>query len=216
MSPRAADPAVRAALLDTAARLIADEGPSAVTLRRLTREVGTSTMAVYTHFGSMDDLRSEVRREGFARLRAHLGAVERTRDPVADLCVLGWAYYTSATGEPNLYRAMFSEASGDPGGVTSGLDTFEALVAAVARCVEAGRFPRAPSDGADELAVELWALNHGLVSLQLARLLAPAEAVMHLGRVARSLFVAWGDDPEAVTRSMDRAGRWIEDFRPGP
>ena len=72
MSPKRADGAVRTAFIETAAQLIATEGSSGLTLRRVADQVGTSTMAVYTHFGGMDELRQEVRREGFGRLAEHL------------------------------------------------------------------------------------------------------------------------------------------------
>src|SRR5688572_29989951 len=111
--PKAADPAVRVALLESAARIIAEEGPSRLTLRRLANEVGASTMVVYTHFGSMPEVRREVRREGFARLGAQLAAVEVTGDPVADYFVLGWAYFRNGTQDPNLYRAMFLDGPVD-------------------------------------------------------------------------------------------------------
>ena len=78
MSPKRADGAVRTAFIETAAQLIATEGSSGLTLRRVADQVGTSTMAVYTHFGGMNELRLEVRREGFARLAAHLAQVEQT------------------------------------------------------------------------------------------------------------------------------------------
>ena len=120
MSPKTADPAVRTALLEGAARLIATEGSAGLTLRRLADDVGTSTMAVYTHFGGMQNLRQEVRREGFARLRAHLEAVHPTGDPVADLGRLGWAYHDNALENPNLYRAMFMDHPEPAGPTASG------------------------------------------------------------------------------------------------
>ena len=61
---------LRPALIEAAARLIATEGADGLTLRRVADEVGTSTMAVYTCFGGMPELRRAVRREGFARLAA--------------------------------------------------------------------------------------------------------------------------------------------------
>ena len=61
---------LRPALIEAAARLIATEGASGLTLRRVADAVGTSTMAIYTHFGGMPELRRAVRREGFARLAA--------------------------------------------------------------------------------------------------------------------------------------------------
>lgn len=205
MSPKPADPRVRAALIDTAAAIVATEGRAGLTLRRLAAEVGTSTMAVYTHFGSMDELRREVRREGFARLRAHLGAVRETRDPMADLTLLGAAYYLAATSAPNLYRSMFLDGPVDDADLGTGIDTFMYLVKGLARCVEAGRLPQAGAVDPAELAVEVWALTHGLVSLQLAQLLPPAQALDHVQSGARSLFLAWGDEPKRLKRSHDKA-----------
>src|SRR5438045_8769349 len=77
----------RRALIEAAARLIATEGAAALTLRRVADEVGTSTMAIYTHFGGMSELRRAVRQEGFARLAARAARVRETDDPVADLAL---------------------------------------------------------------------------------------------------------------------------------
>lgn len=210
VSPRPADPAVRAALIDTAARIVATEGRTALTLRRLAREVETSTMAVYTHFGSMEELRREVRREGFARLLALLDRVEKTRDPVADLIVLGAAYYRSAVSAPNLYRAMFLDGPVDEEDAGTGLDTFMYLVEGVGRCQGAGRLPRVEGTDPAELAVELWALDHGLVSLHLAGMLPEEQALAGLRSAGRSLFLAWGDDPAPLLRSAKRSALRID------
>lgn len=211
MSPKPADPSVRAALIETAAQIVATEGRAALTLRRLAKDVGTSTMAIYTHFGSMEDLWREVRREGFARLGSRLGSVNETKDPMADLTLLGAAYYLSATASPNLYRAMFLDGPVDEADLGTGLETFMYLVKGVTRCLENGRFPNANNTDAPALAVEIWGLTHGLVSLQLANLLPPEEAVEHIESGARSLFIAWGDDSAKLRASATRArGRMNE------
>lgn len=212
MSPKPADPSVRSLLIDEAARIVAAEGRAALTLRRLAVEVGTSTMAVYTHFGSMEELRREVRREGFARLRSGLGAVRDSRDPMADLTLLGAAYYLSATDSPNLYRAMFFDGPADEADLDTGLDTFMYLVRGIARCLEHGRFPEAASADPAELAVELWALTHGFVSLQLANLLPADQTAEHMRSGARSLFIAWGDDPSRLRTSYARAQRRLSEL----
>lgn len=200
--PKTADPAVRTALIEHAARITAEEGRDALTLRRVAASVGVSTMAVYTHFGSMEELRRAVRQEGFARLATHLDAVDRTGDPVADLLALGWAYHVNGTVNPNLYRAMFMDglARGKAeDGI--GLDTFDRLVEGVRRCIESGRF-----DAADPvaLATQLWATSHGVVSLQLAGLLPAEQAVECLRATCRNLLRAFGDSPAAVGRSLTR------------
>jgi AcrR family transcriptional regulator len=202
MSPRAADPGVRMALLETAAGIIATEGLGKLTLRRLAHEVGTSTMAIYTHFGGMTELRREIRREGFARLGAREAAMATTGDPVADVWALGMAYYGNAVENPNLYQAMFMDGPVDEADADAGLETFGQLVTAVQRCIDAGRFDPADPVG---LATQLWALVHGLVTLQLARLLPPDRALSCLAAGARNLMTAFGDDARAVGSSIARA-----------
>ncbi|MDT3396865.1 TetR/AcrR family transcriptional regulator [Streptomyces sp. B1866] len=101
------EPPVRERLIAAAVDLLAAEGPEAVQARKLTAEVGTSTMAVYTHFGGMPGLVDAVAREGFVRLGRALAAVERTDSPLADLMALGLAYRDQARAHPELYRVMF-------------------------------------------------------------------------------------------------------------
>jgi AcrR family transcriptional regulator len=230
---RVADPAVRAALIETAAQILATEGSSRLTLRHLAQQVGTSTMAIYTHFGGMDQLRLEVCAEGFRRLAAHLAAVERTDDPVADLIALGAAYTANARENPHLSRAMFldrlpiatpvdvglgaahdrvghtdafDEATTNAAGtdlVDESLATFEVLVEATERCVAAGRFTD-PSDPRT-LAAQLWGATHGLVALELAGLIDPAQAPALLAANGRHLAIAFGDSPEGFDASATAA-----------
>jgi AcrR family transcriptional regulator len=202
MSPRPADPGVRMALLETAARIIATEGLGKLTLRRLAHDVGTSTMAIYTHFGGMTELRREIRREGFARLGARQAAVATTGDPIADLCALRTAYYRNAVENPNLYQAMFMDGPVDAEDAGVGLDTFGQLVTTVQRGIDAGRLHPADPVG---LATQLWALVHGLVTLELARLLPRDQVLDSLDAGARNLITAFGDDPRAFGRSLARA-----------
>jgi AcrR family transcriptional regulator len=201
MSPKAPDPRVRTALIDEAAKLLIEHGPDALTTRRLAAAVGTSTMAVYTYFRGMHDLRWAVAREGFDRLARYLEAIERTDDTVADLGALGGAYCRNAVVNPHLYRFMFLERP--PGEkVEVGIETFERLVDGVARAIEAGRF----KDGDPwELATQLWAATHGIITLHLSGLLTLEDAMRTLEDIALNLFVAFGDEREAASESMKKA-----------
>lgn len=205
MARERADYDVRSALIEAAAELIATSGPSALTLRAVADAVGTSTMAVYTHFGGMPQLRRAVRGEGLARLAAHLAAVPQTDDPVADLIMLARAYYENAIANPHLYQAIYMEQPFDSADTPWGEEgSFDAVVTGVARCIAAGRF--APSDPR-QLATELWALEHGLISLQLTQLLSASHAVACLQDAGLKLFAAYGDAPEASARSVGAVGR---------
>jgi AcrR family transcriptional regulator len=202
VSPKAVDPAVRRSLVETAARLLAQDGPRALTTRRLASELGTSTAVVYTHFGSMDGLRAAVREEGFTRLTGFFDTVPKSRDPVADLSSLGWAYCFNGVVNHHLYRAVFLEASIEAGDDVVGRAAVQQAVDTVARCIEAGRFDRADPES---LAIQLWAAAHGMVTAVLAHLLTIEEMAEHFGAMGQALFVGFGDDPKRARRSLRRA-----------
>src|SRR5215211_5008997 len=145
MSPRIGNLATRAALVEAAARLLAAQGPAALTARRLAAEVGTSTMAIYTYFGSMPDLVRGVVREGFDRLARRLAEAPTTDDPVADLAHQSRAYRSNALAEPHLYAVMLGGSTVAGFALTDedrriGLDTFRVARDTAGRCIETGRF----------------------------------------------------------------------------
>lgn len=87
---------MRRRLTEAAARLAAAGGAGALSTRRVATEAGTSTMAVYTHFGSMEALVQAVVSEGFDRLEQRFLAVEPSDDPVRDVARLTAAYVDHA------------------------------------------------------------------------------------------------------------------------
>ena len=170
-----------------------------VTLRALVESVGTSTMAVYTHFGGMPGLWSAVRQEGFTRLVDRLATVEVTADPVRDLMALGAAYVGNAMANPYLYRAMFDTAAEleNPEAAAAGL---QSLVACAERARQAGRF----DDAIDPtgVATQQWVAGHGLVMLVLTGVLRAAAIEPLATSTSCALFVAAGDEPEICRRSV--------------
>ncbi|WP_433237150.1 TetR/AcrR family transcriptional regulator [Streptosporangium sp. CA-135522] len=159
---------LRRELIDAAGRLLAAEGPLALSTRCIAQQAGVSTSAVYNLFGDKAGLVREMFLAGFERLAEAFAAVPRTGDPVADLLALGHAYRASALANPHLYELMFGRPVPEfqPDAETGALiqPSFDALVAAVVRCVEKGAF--APAEPYD-LAVRLNGLAHGLCSLEL-------------------------------------------------
>ena len=200
MAPKALDPDIRGALIDAAARLLVDEGPAALTTRRLATEVGTSTMAVYTYFKGMEELKRELRREGFARLAALQDEVLDTGDVVANVVGQGVAYFINALANSHLYRFMFMEPIGEDE-EEIGIETFETVVASVARAVEAGRFEGDP----ERLATQFWASSHGVISLYLAGCLTLEEAIEASRDIGVTLLVAFGEDRASAQRIVQEA-----------
>jgi AcrR family transcriptional regulator len=180
---------LRRDLIDAGGRLLAAEGPSALSTRRVAQETGTSTTAVYSLFGDKAGLVREMFLEGFERLTAAFAAVPRTDDAVADLLALGDAYRANARENPHLYELMFGRPVPEfrPDAEAGRLiqPTFDALVAACRRCVDEGVFvPLPPYD----IAVQLNALAHGLASLELRGALGGREeAEAHWRRALATL-----------------------------
>lgn len=195
--PRTADPGVRTALVERAAELLAHR--EVVTLRAIVDSVGTSTMAVYTHFGGMAGLWRAVRQEGFTRLTKQLDLVQISPDPVADLMAFGAAYTRNALANPYLYRTMFDAAVDleNPEAADAG---FQRLVAAAERARTSGRF----AADCDPLAVatQLWAAGHGLVMLVITGVLPNEVVEPNATGTAAALFVAAGDEPQRCRRSV--------------
>jgi len=201
-------------LVETAARLLAEEGPAALTSRRLAAEVGSSTMAVFSRFQSMAEIRWAVREEGFARLDTRLDALPASDDPVADLVAAGAVFFASGVENPHLYRAMFLDRP--PEDDDLGAATFERLVALIRRCVAAGRFPAARESLVPVWAAQLWSMRHGLVTMTVAELLPGEQAVFVLDDMTFRLLVGYGDDPARATRSIEHGSRVAAAARTSP
>lgn len=205
MSPRRSDPGKRPALIDVAARLLAEEGPQSLSTRRIAAETGSSTMAVYTHFGGMSGLVREIVHEGFQRLQGFLTKVRETSDPVADIALYGRAYRHASRANAHLYAVMFGGASLAGFSLSEedrqhGRYTMISVVNCAARCVKDGRFTDA--DPA-LIANQMWIATHGLVTLELGDyLIDPYDADRCFEAQLVALLIGAGDTAEAAARSV--------------
>ena len=155
------------ALLAAAHRLLATEGPDALTVRRIATEAGMSTMNVYSRFGGKDGVIDELYLYGFRQLFHAIDAVPRTDDAVADLLGVALAYRRFATAFPMYYEIMFRGANPSQQSIDTALGGLGNLVERVERGASSGDL-RLP-EGLDALGATawLWGTCHGLVSLEL-------------------------------------------------
>lgn len=205
MAERRTDPTVRVRLLEGAARLLAEEGPSALTLRRVATEADTSTMGVYTHFGSMADLADAVVTEGFARLAARLAEVPRTDNAITDLAGLARAYLVNARQNPHLYAVMFGTASlgmyrpQTADKLKRGRYTFEKIVEACGHAVKQRRLRPA-----DPLAIanQLWTAIHGYVMADVGGYFGEDGTEHVLVPMLVTMLTGLGADPDTALASI--------------
>lgn len=176
--PKQYDDGLRDALVDAAGRLLAAEGPHALSTRRVVAEAGTTTNALYTLIGGKPELLRAMYLAGFRRLAQRMDDVPGDLPPLERLARLGGAYLDNAFANPHLYTVMFERPvpgfAPDDDDLLEALGTFQRLVDAVQRCVDARRLPDDPS--ATDQAMALWALSHGVCSLAIAGMLPEDEA----------------------------------------
>jgi AcrR family transcriptional regulator len=170
----------RTSVVEVAARLIAEEGPHALSLRRLAAAAGGSTQLVYTLFGGKPGLADALYAEGFRRLGEAMRAAagpEPVGDP-ARLVVLAQAYRRFATDEPAFFSVMFGPVipGFTPSRATREVSrdrSFGQVVTAVQECLDAGTLR---AEDPQALARACWTTAHGVAALQHAGLLDGGDA----------------------------------------
>lgn len=106
--PRKKPDDLKAAVVDAAFAVIADEGLEKLSLREIARRLGVSHQAPYKHFPSRDHILAAVVARCFARFADALEDRPATEDPLTDLGNMGLAYLAFAEREPLAYRLMFN------------------------------------------------------------------------------------------------------------
>ena len=209
MPPRAADPQQRERIIATAAQLLASEGT--VSARRLARELGTSTMVVYTHFGGMEELTRQVMRGGFIAFGAELDRGAVTDDAVADWMTYLWSYRRFALREPHLYKVMFGPGLaafrlGDPDDLTAARSTFVSLLRRIHACVNTGRWN---VDDVTTAGEAVWSGVHGHTTLELTGFFSATDRdpVRSYSEILTRMSIGLGDHPPATTQSLSTARR---------
>jgi AcrR family transcriptional regulator len=200
-------------LVAAALAVLERDGPAAVQARTLAREIGASTMAVYTHFGGMPKLIEAVMREGLARFAEHTRGVPHTDDPTADLIAGGLAYAEFAMQNPQLYRLLFgltelggvpkpSADTATPWDLAEGIDALSVLVTAVERVIEAGRIgPQKPTPA----ATQILSATHGFVLLAIGGFIDSQGLRDVMPLLAINLMVGLGDTRRRAERSLAAA-----------
>ena len=175
---------LRSALLAAGRTMLAETGPSALSLRELARRLGVSHNAPYKHFATREALLAALAAEGFKALGL------RSREATAGgggAEAMGLAYIGFALDEPAVYRLMFSDAidkSSFPDLQAASRASFDGLRGAMERAVGPER--------ATAAAVSAWAMVHGLSLLllddQIPAALAAGKSKAELARLVLRAF----------------------------
>ncbi len=174
--PREHGTATQTALLDVAGEILGAEGVEAVTIRRVADAAGTTTRAVYTLFGDKNGLLRALFRQMAEVMRRNHEAVGDLADPIEEIQLLAAAYRAGARQHPNLYDHYYRSIA--PGTTTTAEDaalayqTFERVLRTLHRLADDGHLG---GRDVESTGLQLWALVHGLASLEIRGLLCTSE-----------------------------------------
>jgi AcrR family transcriptional regulator len=183
---------LRAALVAAALEVLERDGPQALSLRALARTVGVSSMAPYHHFADRDALLAAVATSGFERLQqrkldiaAQASVAEALSDGAAD-------YVAFILDNPNLYRLMkgpqFADRARYPDLHHAAAAPAQILLGLITTLLEQHQLRR-PT--AEDGALLLWGLAHGIGTLALDGQL-PADRAAALARKgAKTMIEGW-------------------------
>ncbi|MGF1590941.1 MAG: TetR/AcrR family transcriptional regulator [Pleurocapsa sp.] len=159
---------LREGILDDAGNLLVQEGPNALTMRRIADTVGCSTTVLYTMFSNKQGLIDELYLRGFDILRQSLEAVSNPGNLKNYIYAVCFAYRDFALTNQTYYSIMFlkviPEYAPSEANLKLGQDSLELLVQAIQDGIS-GR--RVTKDEAWEIARVIWATVHGHVGLEL-------------------------------------------------
>jgi AcrR family transcriptional regulator len=162
---------LRQALVDAARALLAESGPSGLSLRAAARNAGVSQTAPYRHFASREDMLAAVAEDGFRRLhdRMVVGvAGERSKRALQRIAI---EYVRFALEYPAEYRVMFGREGAELERTEASAALTDAsravmqlLQGGIEEMQKAGVVRRGSSS---IMALAAWGLVHGLVMLVL-------------------------------------------------
>lgn len=167
---------LKQALVEAGIELLAEGGPSALTLAEAARRAGVTQAAPYRHFSGRDALLADIARQGFETFGMQVEAAwdEGRPDARAAMRAMCAAYLKFAREETGLYAAMFGRAAtlADPLAGGAADHALEILWRAVVAWLQEAK---APAQGARHVALQIWALSHGVAMLTISGHFDPAK-----------------------------------------
>ena len=169
-------PALRDHVLAAAISILAADGVTGFTTRKVAARAQTSTPAVYELFGDKAGLVRGVFFTGFRLLRDQLGELTESGDPLPDLISVIGVLRSFMRDNPVLAEIMFSRPFADfdpgPAEARAGRAVREFVVVRVRRCTDAGILAGQDAD----IGHVLLALVQGLAAQEAAGWLGTSRA----------------------------------------
>lgn len=156
----------RRAILDATEAILLEDGVEQFSIRKLATRCGFTAPTIYHYFRDKDGLIDALLEERFSRLLQRVRRVQLGADQVANMREHARAFLRFGRGNPAFYQLMMrGERNGKERTVRAAEQAREIMSGPLERLLAEGRLYT------DDLAAaqqSLWAVLHGLISLQIS------------------------------------------------
>jgi AcrR family transcriptional regulator len=154
-------------IAEIALRILEQEGPDAVSMRRLAKAAGITPMAIYHHYPSREALLKTITDDEFAKLKEYSDRLIAQSKGKGDLTRSTDAYLDYAFDRPRIFDYVFSKPRFDARTFPEDFrarrsPTLNPVADRVAEEMKEGVLRK---DDIWEVALQLWAHTHGYVTL---------------------------------------------------
>lgn len=163
--------ALQKKIIDKGREILVNEGPAALTMRRLADEIEYTAGALYAHFADKEELVRAICQTDFEAFTRQFSSVMTEKDPLKRLRLSATLYARFALEHPAQYKILFVLDS--VGGVEKERgnpekDAYAVVELAVDAAMKEGHF-KAFHGRTQLVAQSLWAAMHGVVSIEIRR-----------------------------------------------
>jgi AcrR family transcriptional regulator len=158
------------ALIQAGVEILAKDGVSGLSLRKVALKAGVSHTAPYSHFADKQALIAAISTEGFRQLYERVSRVtgKYKSQPEKQLVEVAWAYVQFALDDPDRFKVMFSavleKEKEYPEFVAESQRNFQLVKMIVEANQASGQLRGGPSE---MVALSAWGIVHGFVMLLL-------------------------------------------------
>lgn len=183
---------LRKLVVDAAATLLQEEGPEAVTVRKVSQKMGCSTKIIYNLFVNKEGLAQQLYLDGCKLLANEFEGTPQAADPAQHLRNLGEAFWQFGQRYSSYYKLMFGGAFADfkpdEESLNGTVTAMRQLLTVISNAQKQGLIP---GQCDPELVIRVfWASLHGVIHLYMGGHLGDVQSAHAVYRQTLSLIVS--------------------------
>lgn len=155
-------------IMSAALNMFLEDGYAKTSIRNIADAIEYSPGTIYLYYKDKDELLYEVQRHAYGKLLEAFNEAATSKDPLKKLLQIGYTYISFGLENPELYDLMFIIRA--PMNVDeelhkgNGKDAFDFLFSCLKECIEQ---KLVIFEDEHQASLQVWAMAHGLVSLNL-------------------------------------------------